>query len=393
MVNDLAPGPFDAIVIGAGMVGAASALFLSEHGRRVALVDAATAGKGTSNNTFAWINATSKTSNEAYHRLNALGAAGYRALVKRWGEARVGVHPSGMLQWGAPDDAITLAALDARYEQLVAFGYPVAKVGYHELQALEPHVSFPVDARGLHAIADAWLDVPVFIEFAKTQVQQAGGLVFEDCQAQELQLAEDGTIEGVRTTGGLLSAPQVLVATGPGTPQVLEDLTGYEPFRTRFPMQQAPGLLVRTPPITAWHFARRILYSGQAQAVHIRPTPDGGLLLGADDTDGAAQHPSDSDGVRAAATILLQRAHDLIPKFPGPSLLDQCELKIGVRPMPSDGHSIAGSLPGSDSLFVALTHSGVTLAPAIGRLLAQQMTTGERPLELDPFTFDRFQTP
>jgi len=157
-------------------------------------------------------------------------------------------------------------------------------------------------------------------------------------------------------------------------------------------MQRAPGLLVRTPPLLPWQFARHILYTSQAGSLHVRPTPDGGLLLGADDTDGVALEPDDREGLKRAATTLLERARTLIAKFPGPVLLDECELKIGVRPMPADGHSIAGALPGSDDLFVALTHSGVTLGPAIGRLLASEIATGQRPHELAPFGFDRFQS-
>ena len=36
--------------------------------------------------------------------------------------------------------------------------------------------------------------------------------------------------------------------------------------------------------------------------------------------------------------------------------------RVCVRPMPADGRSIVGPLPGADGLYVAVTHSGVTLA-------------------------------
>ena len=383
---------FDVAVVGAGVIGCSSSLFLTELGLQVALIEAGSIGLGTSNNSFAWINATSKTNDEPYHRLNALGAAGYRALSARWGEERIGVHPTGMLQWASPDDTVANRSLQGRFEQLRSFGYPVAMVEYDDLTAMEPHVQFAPGARGLHAIADAWLDVPAFVRFATEQVYSGGGTILENCSAESLLLDDDGKVEGVQTSCGTIRAKKVLVAAGPSTPEVLSALTGYAPYGSRFPMQQAPGLLVRTPPLKPWQFARHILYIAQADSFHVRPTPDGGLLLGADDTDGAALEPDDLAGLRQGATTLLKRAQLLMEKFPGPELLDTCELKIGVRPVPADGHSIAGSLPGSEDLYVALTHSGVTLGPAIGRLLASEIATGHRPHELATFGFDRFQS-
>lgn len=385
-------GQFDVAIIGAGMIGASTGYHLAERGYRVALIDADHIGRGTSNNSFAWINATSKTSNEDYHRLNALGAAGYRTLANQWGEERIGLHPTGMIQWAAPDDTAEIGAIDARLAQLTAWGYPVSALDYDELCALEPHVVFPVGARGLHAIADGWLDTPTFIRFAAERIEAAGGRIFDHAAVGALALDDDGKITGLATSKGDIQTQKVMVAAGQGTPEALEALTEYEPYRTRFPMQRAPGLLVRTPPQTPWRFARRILYAFTQNAVHIRPTPDGGLLLGADDTDGSATTPEDRAGLRAAATTLLERAAELIPKFPGAPLLDQCEIKIGVRPMPLDGHSIAGPLPGADGLFLGLTHSGVTIAPALGRLMADTIETGRAPPTLSPFGFERFQS-
>ena len=383
---------YDVLVVGGGMVGTSTALFASERGLSVGLVEAATLGQGTSNNSFAWINATSKTADEDYHRLNAMGAAGYRKLCARWGEARIGVHPTGMLQWAAPDDQVTRNALEARFERLQAWGYPSALVSHSDLTAMEPHVRFAEGAVGLHAIADAWLDVPTFIGFAAERIKELGGNVITETSADQLILDDDGRILGLETSTGRLLGRQVVIAGGPGTPAVLAAVTGYEPFETRFPMNQAAGLLVRTPPVSPFRFARHILYSDEANAVHVRPTPDGGLLLGADDTDGAASSPEDEAGIRTAATILLERAHALMPEFPGTTLLDACELKIGVRPMPADGHTIAGPMPGSPGLFVACTHSGVTLSPALGALLAEELETGQRPAQLERFGFDRFQS-
>ena len=91
------------------------------------------------------------------------------------------------------------------------------------------------------------------------------------------------------------------------------------------------------------------------------------------------------------ASILLDRAKDVIPRFPGRACLDDCALTVGVRPYPKDGQSLAGTLPGSKGLYVVATHSGISLAPSIGSLMADLITSGQTPEMLAPFLLDRIE--
>jgi len=61
--------------------------------------------------------------------------------------------------------------------------------------------------------------------------------------------------------------------------------------------------------------------------------------------------------------------------------------------MPEDEVSLVGPLPGADGVFVLATHSGVTLAPALGRLLADEIVGGAVPELLGPFRPNRFKSP
>jgi glycine/D-amino acid oxidase-like deaminating enzyme len=64
--------------------------------------------------------------------------------------------------------------------------------------------------------------------------------------------------------------------------------------------------------------------------------------------------------------------------------------QVCVRPLPPDGQSIVGRLPGIPGLYVAVTHSGVTLAAHLSRLIAAELTTGTPPGPLAPYTPARF---
>ena len=123
----------------------------------------------------------------------------------------------------------------------------------------------------------------------------------------------------------------------------------------------------------------------------MRPAPGGGLRIGANDTDGRVAEDDSERSVRAAAIELLERTRALIPAFAGPACVDACQLDIGVRPVPEDGRTLAGRLPGTEGLHVIATHSGITLSPALGRLMAESIVTGEAPEMLGPFSLERFQ--
>ena len=60
--------------------------------------------------------------------------------------------------------------------------------------------------------------------------------------------------------------------------------------------------------------------------------------------------------------------------------------------MPIDGHPIIGRLPAATWLYVAVTHSAVTLAAHLSRLIAADLTAAEPP-DLTPYRPARFQTP
>lgn len=383
---------FDVVVIGGGIVGCTSAFWLARRGLRVALVERAGIGEGTTGNSFAWINGTSKTSDEAYHRLNALGAEVYRELTTEFGEERLGLNPSGMLKLVSRSDQAAWAATREQASRLSAWGYPGTWVSHADLAAMEPHLALDDDVEALFALADACLDAPVFARFMAEQARELGAKVFEHCTARGLEMTDEGAITAVVTDQGRLVTERVLVTAGPGTADVLSELTGYDGFAARFPLNRVPGLLVVTPPTSPKRLVRRVLYFAGGEEFHILPTPDGGLKVGADDTDGMIADTPSPQRMRDAARILLERTRQLIPAFEGEACLDRCRIGIGVRPYPRDGKTLAGELPGSRGLFVLATHSGVTLSPAIGRLMAEVIAEGRTPPELAPFALERFQS-
>lgn len=380
------------VVVGAGIIGLAVADALCRAGAEVTVLDRGALAGGTTNNTFSWLNATSKTENEAYHKLNAAGAAAWRTLAREVGEDLIGLHPCGMVEWvdGSNEDA--RSDLELRAGRLKAWEYPARLVERKELEALEPHMVFPTRALGIHAFADAWLDPPKASSFLAERVREHGGRILEGCAARTV-IRKDGAIVAVETDESPVSAARVVIAAGPDSASVLARASGNDSFRTRSQIRAVPGAIVQTPPTAPYRWVRSVVYSEHHGSLHIRPAANGGLMLGGDDTDDWIAEGYDDELMERIEKHLLERARLLIPKLPVHLWLGKCSRRVGVRPMPSDGHSIIGAVPGEPDLYVAATHSGITLAPVIGECLAENILRGTIPPLIRPFAYDRFQRP
>lgn len=389
---------FDAIVIGAGIVGAGAAFALARKGSRVALLDAGPIGStpgeagGTSRASFAWLNATAKIDGEDYHRLNADGLEHYRTLSREFGERRLGFHPTGMIAWAEPGDEARRRALRAQVARLREWSYPVTPLDEGGLRALEPHVDFTPGAEGFLAWADAWLDVPRAVDLLCEQVRRDRGTVASGEQGRVAGLVRDetGAVRGVEAGGARFTAPVVVAALGPDTETALGTWLGPGEIGNRPFLLRGPGLLVDTPDTGPFRLVRHVLYSGD-NALHLRPAPSGGLRIGSLDTDPESEAPDDA---QPRAVALLTRARALLPGLGGGApiaeLARESTVRIGVRPVPVDDRAIVGPIAGVRGLYVITTHSGVTLGPWIGQLAAEEITSGRMPDKLAPFRFERF---
>src|SRR6266513_1250799 len=59
--------------------------------------------------------------------------------------------------------------------------------------------------------------------------------------------------------------------------------------------------------------------------------------------------------------------------------------RIATRPIPADGYSAVGPLPGVTGHYAVVTHSGVTLAAFLGRAVAEEIAGGRTVPALEPF--------
>jgi D-hydroxyproline dehydrogenase subunit beta len=147
------------------------------------------------------------------------------------------------------------------------------------------------------------------------------------------------------------------------------------------PGAAAPGLVVQAGPVTAPGPARMV----HAPRVYLRPHTGGLVHLEA--PDAAVDLHTPGADLRRWAGELLRRARRVVRGLDGASVAGY---RVCVRPMPADGRSIVGWLPGADGMYVAVTHSGVTLAAHLAELITAELVSGAAAAELAPYRPGRF---
>ena len=119
------------VVAGGGIVGAAFTYYLTRAGAQVTLLEREQPGHKTSNNSFAWVNAFSRTT-RAYYDFARRSVEIYRRLPDELG-IDMEFHWHGGIHWVDQPDAAE--ALRARVRELQSWGHAVEMISRDELIA------------------------------------------------------------------------------------------------------------------------------------------------------------------------------------------------------------------------------------------------------------------
>src|SRR5438128_10425142 len=60
-------------------------------------------------------------------------------------------------------------------------------------------------------------------------------------------------------------------------------------------------------------------------------------------------------------------------------------VRIAIRPIPGDHLSAVGPMPRTSGYYIAITHSGVTMSPFLGAVVADEIVHGRQRAELTHF--------
>ena len=348
------------IVVGAGIIGASAAYFLSRHGAQVTVVDGGMAA--ASGSSFGWINA-SFYHDLAHHHLRVASMAAFEGLVRDVPD--LAIRTCGALWWEEQGEG-----LSQMLTELEGLAYPVERLSGVQAAAREPALaSLPQEV--LRFPGESAAEVA---DVAAGLVRASGAQVLRGVSVTGLLGGDQ--ISGVQTTMGHIEADRVVIAAGNGAPEILDTIG------VNLPMLKRPGVLITTKPIAAR--IEHILVTAHGE---VRQLPDGRILASA-----VANHQGDaSEEVVETPEEIAARVLAWLDPMIEEEALEWDTVSLAHRPVPQDGLPVIGAV-GPTGLHVAVMHSGVTLAAIAGQATAAEvMGEGRFDALLAPYRPERFQ--
>ncbi|MDQ0687548.1 glycine/D-amino acid oxidase-like deaminating enzyme [Streptomyces achromogenes] len=376
----------DVVVVGAGMVGAACALYAARAGLDVIVVDRGPVAGGTTGAGEGNLLVSDKEPGPEL-RLALLSLRLWQELAaEEEFAAAVEYEPKGGLV--VASSAESLAALTVLAAGQRAAGVRTVPVDAARLRDLEPHL-----AAGLAGGVLYPQDAQVMPTLAAAHLMRASGARLEtDRAVTRILRGPDGAVRGVRTDRGDILAPAVVNAAGVAGAEVaaLADVA--------LPVLPRRGFVLVTEPLPPR--VRHKVYAADyvadvasdSAALQTSPvvegTAAGPVLIGASRERVGFDRSFSLPVVRALAAGATRL-------FPFLAHVRAMRTYVGFRPYLPDHLPAIGPDPRVPGLFHACGHegAGIGLATGTGRLLAQTLTGASPELDLTPFRPDRFDRP
>ena len=378
------PRSADAVVVGAGMVGAATAAALAATGRKVLVVDRSGPLGGTT----------------------AAGEGNILVSDKLPGpELTLAVRSVGLWQSSAAElggfefeakggvvvahDQAQLAALLELGQRQRAAGVEVSPLDPDELRAAEPRIA-PGLAGGAFYPQDSQVQPMKAVLAFLSRARRAGAQVVSGADVLALERGAAGEVTALVTSQGRVTAPVVVNAAGPWSGEVANRLGTSVPVRPR------RGRILVTEPLPAAVIGHKVYEADYVGAVAsdsaalqcsavVEGTASGTVLVGSSrDTAGFSTAPDP-----AALAEMARRAVGLFPFLAGVRAIRSY---TGFRPASPDHLPVIGADAEVPGLFHATGHegAGIGLAPATAELITALVAGTPPPVDPAPFAPGRF---
>jgi sarcosine oxidase subunit beta len=374
--------PVDAVIVGGGIVGAASAATLARRGIAVHLVDRGDFGGAVSGGSLACINA----------HMNSLAELELLAWCGReWAELdRRLAHSFEYNRCGkvtfiqhAEDLARAQGWIDAETPR----GVLSRMLSPAEVREVEPGLTGPIVAATWHP--DAATVNPFFAVRALLQDAADHGATISDHASVERLLVGGGKIQGVSTKAGDIRAPIVILATGPWTAGLAATAGVTLPILPR----KAQCLATTSQPPAILRVVGACESEGGIEAgyTQIQQARSGQILFNTV-LSGGKTGPGAQDVVpEVDARFVFDSIEMLLTLFPGLRGIELMRSWVRYEAVTPDDRFVIGPT-GPEGLMIAAGDGGTGFvrAPAIAHILADRIEGKETAFRTDIYAPSRF---
>lgn len=206
MTSPSRPKPrYDVVVVGAGIIGLSTALFLRERGLSVAVLDKGVPAYEQSSRNWGWMRTVGQDMAELELALQS------RPLWRRWAaEGDFGFRPCGLVSLAETE--AEWSALQAWFAQARGRGLDTRELDSEAVARALPQLRRP-QAGGLFAPGDAGIEPDQAMRFLERKVRDAGAALFAGTAVRHIDIS-GGRATGVETETGPVAADAVVIAAG-----------------------------------------------------------------------------------------------------------------------------------------------------------------------------------
>lgn len=354
----------DALVVGAGLVGLASALALADRGLRVLLLNDTRRGEASpaaAGMLAPTVEPATGGSALAFGIASRDRYPGYLAALRERTGIDVPLNRLGVIR----------LAFDEREEVTLRRELPEGArwLDAREVAALEPELAQSAGA-AFHPY-DGAVNNLVLMRALKHAISNHGRIQVLGDAAVDVSF-RGGAVRASTRDERRLSAGLLVLAAGAWAGQIdgLPRAIPVEPVRGQMMSVASKAL-------------RHVVYGG---AGYVVPRADGRTLVGAT----VERVGFDADFTAQGVAAVREMGAAIAPSLAGARMLNAW---AGLRPMTPDGLPVLGRDPERPALIYACGHSrnGVLMAPLTGDCIAE-LATGEEPrVDLTPFSIKRFE--
>jgi sarcosine oxidase subunit beta len=367
----------DVVIIGGGVMGTSTAYHLAKRGcQDMVLVEKKQVASGSTGLSAGGIRL--QFSIEANIRMSMESLQVFERFAEEF-EAEIDFRQHGYLFLATePGD---WAEFQANVVVQQRVGVPVQLLSPEEIGELVPHLYLDDVVGGTFCPRDGYADpYSVAMGFAR-QARWLGVRIYEETEALDIKVSE-GKVRAVLTNQGEIATPVVVNVAGPWAAQV-GHMVGLElpavPYRRQIFVTAPFDELPKQIPMVI-DFAPSFYFRREGASI----------LMGMTDHE---EPPSFNTNFDLA--FLVKAAEKAAHRAP---VLNRADFMRGWGGLysitPDDNPIIGQDVGGVEGFYCAVGFSGhgFQQSPAVGRILADLITSGQTDLDLSPFQLGRFET-
>jgi D-hydroxyproline dehydrogenase subunit beta len=358
----------DAIVVGAGIVGAACARELARDGLRVLLLDARYAAGGSTAAGMGHL--VVMDDSPAQLALTALSTALWRELSRELPPEVE--HESCGTIWVAADES-ELDAVRAKRALYESVGLESEVLGPRELAMLEPQLRAGL-AGGLLVPGDGVVYQPRATLWLIEQARASGATLRENCNVDRI------TDHAVHCGDTVFRAEVIVNAAGAEAPRLTAELP-IVPRKGHLAITDRHPGFVHHQLVELGYLASAHTMTTESVAFNVQPRSTQQVLVGSS----RELVGWDASLNRRILSQMLERAIEFMPALAGLSVV---RTWTGFRPATPDKLPLIGAWPNTGGLWIAAGHEGLGITTSLGtaRIIADLVAGREPPMDATPFS-------